>query len=227
MRPMLHHPRRFAQSGFTLVEMAIVLVIIGLLLGGVLKGQELIENARVKDVANMMNGITAAYNSYIDRYGRLPGDDGPLTGTGNIRARGGSWGVVTDAGDYDGVVEINMGDTFSTASGENIAFWQHLRAAGFIKGNPADTGANALPKSPWGGLVGVTNSNAQGRSQNTLLVCMQNVPGKAALALDRQLDDAAPHTGSVRATQGSNANPTSGVIYSYVESQTYTICKDI
>ena len=225
MRPMLHPPRRFAQSGFTLVEMAIVLVIVGLLLGGVLKGQELIENARVKEAANTLNGIAAAYISYIDRYGRIPGDDGPTAAA--LQARGGSWGVVSQAGDADGVIEINMGDTFSTASGENIAFWQHLRAAGFIKGNPADTGANALPKSPWGGLVGVTNSNAQGRSQNTLLVCMQNVPGKAALALDRQLDDAAPHTGSVRATQGSNANPTSGVIYSYVESQTYTICKDI
>jgi prepilin-type N-terminal cleavage/methylation domain-containing protein len=48
---------RKAQSGFTLVEIAIVLVIIGLLLGGVLKGQELIENGRVKNAANDMNGI--------------------------------------------------------------------------------------------------------------------------------------------------------------------------
>ena len=59
---------RKAQSGFTLVEIAIVLVIIGLLLGGVLKGQELIENGRVKNAANDMNGIVAAYNSYLDRY---------------------------------------------------------------------------------------------------------------------------------------------------------------
>ncbi len=69
--------RRRAQSGFTLVEIAIVLVIIGLLLGGVLKGQELIENGRVKNAAADMNGISAAYNSYLDRYRRLPGDDGP------------------------------------------------------------------------------------------------------------------------------------------------------
>ena len=72
--------RRRAQSGFTLVEIAIVLVIIGLLLGGVLKGQELIENGRVKSAAADMNGITAAYNSYLDRYRKLPGDDGPVGG---------------------------------------------------------------------------------------------------------------------------------------------------
>ena len=70
---------RQAQSGFTLVEIAIVLVIIGLLLGGVLKGQELIENGRVKNAANDMNGIVAAYNSYLDRYRKLPGDDGPMS----------------------------------------------------------------------------------------------------------------------------------------------------
>ena len=51
-----------AQSGFTLVEIAIVLVIIGLLLGGVLKGQEMIENARIKSIVNDMNGVSAAYN---------------------------------------------------------------------------------------------------------------------------------------------------------------------
>ena len=85
--------RRRAQSGFTLVEIAIVLVIIGLLLGGVLKGQELIENGRVKSAAADMNGISAAYNSYLDRYRRLPGDDGPTLAV--LTARGGSWTTIT------------------------------------------------------------------------------------------------------------------------------------
>ncbi|MBU4396477.1 MAG: prepilin-type N-terminal cleavage/methylation domain-containing protein, partial [Proteobacteria bacterium] len=56
------------QKGFTLVEIAIVLVIIGLLLGGVLKGQELIENSKVKNAVNDLNGITAAYYGYVDRF---------------------------------------------------------------------------------------------------------------------------------------------------------------
>ena len=62
------------QSGFTLVEIAIVLVIIGLLLGGILKGQELINSARVRNLADTTSGIQAAYYGFIDRYRRVPGD---------------------------------------------------------------------------------------------------------------------------------------------------------
>ncbi len=62
-----------AESGFTLVEIAIVLVIIGLLLGGILKGQEMITQAKIKNIINDFNGVTAAVNSYQDR---LP-CDGP------------------------------------------------------------------------------------------------------------------------------------------------------
>ena len=64
-----------AQRGFTLVEIAIVLVIIGLLLGGVLKGQEMITQARIKNIINDFNGITAAVYAYQDRYRALAGDD--------------------------------------------------------------------------------------------------------------------------------------------------------
>ena len=64
--------KRNAQKGFTLVEIAIVLVIIGLLLGGVLKGQELIENAKVKSIGKDMENMTAAYYSYQDRKGSYP-----------------------------------------------------------------------------------------------------------------------------------------------------------
>ncbi|WP_130538032.1 prepilin-type N-terminal cleavage/methylation domain-containing protein [Thiomicrorhabdus indica] len=62
------------QKGFTLVEIAIVLVIIGLLLGGVLKGQELIENSKVKSVTSDFENITAAYYAYRDRTGSYPDD---------------------------------------------------------------------------------------------------------------------------------------------------------
>jgi len=55
---------RRAQGGFTLVEIAIVLVIVGLLLAGVLKGQELIENSKIKNIAKDMDGITSAVLSY-------------------------------------------------------------------------------------------------------------------------------------------------------------------
>src|ERR1700716_2320879 len=64
-----------AQGGFTLVEIAIVLVIIGLLLGGILKGQEMITQAKIKNVSADFSGISAAYYGYQDRYRALPGDD--------------------------------------------------------------------------------------------------------------------------------------------------------
>ena len=63
------------QTGFTLVEIAIVLVIIGLLLGGILKGQEMITQAKIKNVVADFSGISAAYYGYQDRYKAIPGDD--------------------------------------------------------------------------------------------------------------------------------------------------------
>src|ERR1041385_5964966 len=61
--------------GFTLVEIAIVLVIVGLLLGGILKGQEMITQAKIKNVISDFSGISAAYHGYVDRYKKIPGDD--------------------------------------------------------------------------------------------------------------------------------------------------------
>lgn len=101
------------QKGFTLIEIAIVLVIIGLLVGGVLQGQELIENSRVKQAVKDMNGTAAAIFTYQDRYGRLPGDDGNAVA---LAARGTNWASVS-AGDANGLLQINANQTF-TGAGE-------------------------------------------------------------------------------------------------------------
>ena len=71
---LIARPRN-PQSGFTLVEIAIVLVIVGLLIGGVLKSQELILNAKLKKIERDRSGVTTAILSYQDRYRQLPGDD--------------------------------------------------------------------------------------------------------------------------------------------------------
>lgn len=61
-------------QGFTLVEVAIVLVIVGLMLAGVFKGQALIDSARVRSMANEVSGIRTAWYSFQERYRALPGD---------------------------------------------------------------------------------------------------------------------------------------------------------
>lgn len=216
------------QAGFTLVEIAIVLVIIGLLLGGVLKGTELIENSKVKRAVNELNGITAALYAYQDRYHRLPGDDGPNLAA--LTARGGPWSSITVAGNNNGVIVANAGATFNPAA-ESLAFWQHLKAAGFISGNPADTGVTALPRNAFGGLIGMTAVAVGAPATNQIsgrIVCLSQVPGKSAAAIDTQLDDSNGDTGKMRAflgTAGANTAPSNTALgAAYNETSEYTLC---
>lgn len=187
---------RSKQSGFTLVEIAIVLVIIGLLLGGVLKGQELINSAKIKNLVNDMNGVSTAVYGYQDRFKALPGDD--LTA-------GTRWTGTTSG---DGTTTISGAFNSATATDESRLFWQHLRLAGFIGG---DTNTNQ-PVNAVGGIMGVQsgagNQTVAALTQGLagLVVCQTNVLGRIAESLDNQLDDGKPNGGSVRAwTQTAGA----------------------
>ncbi|MES2245415.1 MAG: type II secretion system protein [Pseudomonadota bacterium] len=211
------------QAGFTLVEIAIVLVIVGLLLAGVLKGQELIESSRAKNLGKDMDAIAAGMISYTDRFKRTPGDDGPLA---TLTARGGNWATVTAFGNNDGILTITQANTFA-AGGETVAFFQHLKAAGFITGNPADAGVAALPRSAYNGLISV-GPGVTGMTGSS--VCASQVPGKAARALDTMLDDGVTDGGSFRATLGAvAANTAPGVAVlaatGYIDTNIYTVCK--
>lgn len=215
-----------AQAGFTLVEIAIVLVIIGLLLGGVLKGAELIENAKVRKAVNEFNGTAAAYYSYQDRFGRIPGDDGDLVA---LQARGGTWANITRSGNRSGTINAIVRSTF-TGGGEGDDFWAQLRAAGFLNGDATLIGREALPRNTFGGLMGITTQVING-SLNGLKVCMSQVPGKHAVSLDSQLDDGIGTSGKMRATlgtSGQNTNPaTTALANPYNEDQVYTVCLQI
>ena len=107
-------------KGFTLVEIAIVLVIIGLLLGGILKGQEMITQAKIKNVIADMSGVSAAMYGYLDRYRALPGDDGKAD----------RWTGATK-GDGNGVIV----GAWTEAGKESTYFWDHLRRSGFVSGS--------------------------------------------------------------------------------------------
>ena len=75
------------QAGSTLVEIAIVLLVVGLLLGGVMKGQALIDSARVKNLAQDLRSVPAMIHAYQDRFRALPGDDPALIRPPGSRAR--------------------------------------------------------------------------------------------------------------------------------------------
>lgn len=217
------------ESGFTLIEIAIVLVIIGLLLGGVLQGQQLIENSRVKNATNTFNGIAAGAFSYQDRYGRMPGDDGNGA-LANLTGRGGTWANIpaTAFGNSDGILTATAANTFAGA-GEGVFFFTHLRAAGFITGDPTTpVGTAALPTNAFGGLVGVTGQTIDG-TLSGVKICMSNVPGSAGIALDQQLDDGSSDTGRLRAFTDTTGNTAPGTTAAdsadnYSEDAAYTIC---
>lgn len=205
------------------MELAIVLVIIGLLLGGVLKGQEMIENGKIKNLENDMQGVTAAYYAYRDRYNALPGDD---LRAGTVGAVVGRWAAAT-SGNGDGTIGVasNWLQCGVATAGENCLFMQHLRLAGLLTGQPN----NADPINAYGGAIRVTHNTAAGLT--ALLVgpnlCMGNLPSKAAEAVDARFDDGNPGTGNVRAiVGGNNMDPSAGAApASYIDPNTYTVCK--
>ena len=229
MQPYKKSP---TESGFTLVEIAIVLVIIGLLLGGILKGQEMITQAKIKNLINDFNGVTVAVTSYQDRYRALPGDDG----SADTR-----WTVQAPAkGDGNGTVGGVYNDTTTapnTPNGESRLFWQHLRIAGFVPGQTVVPGALQQPLNAAGGMIGVESGTpgTNGIGFTSLIVCFSNLPEKVASAIDGQMDDSVPNTGQVRAQlQTGGANPPTGKDASaaatgYVETgvNQYLMCKNL
>ncbi len=181
------------QSGFTLVEIAIVLVIIGLLLGGVLKGQEMIESARIKSVVADMNGVATAFNTYQDRFRSRPGDE--LGTVMNARGWAGALG-----GDGNGVLAIAPAATFSN-TGEQAALWRALRGSGLAVGDPgAPVGAASLPRAGTGGLMGVS-IGAYGLTGPT--VCISGLTTKQAAGIDAAIDGIVTTAGAFGNQQGS------------------------
>lgn len=129
---------RPAQSGFSLVELSIVLVILGLLTGGILAGQSLIRAAELRSVTSEAQRNLTAIRTFQDKYLNLPGDIPNATAFWGIA--GGSGAdvtcrdtVSTDArtcnGDGNGVLQPN------NPVYEFYRFWQHLANAGLIEGN--------------------------------------------------------------------------------------------
>jgi prepilin-type N-terminal cleavage/methylation domain-containing protein len=210
------------QSGFTLVEIAIVLVIIGLLLGGVLKGQELINSAKVKNLANDFRVVPTYIYAFQDKFKALPGDD-----SGVVAHVSGSTLATTPAGvQGNGVINGNWNST--TATDEAALFWQHVRLSNLAAGPTVVTDADYYPKNAVGGRLGITSATAAqtvGGLSGTYLVCSAGILGKFAKQLDVQMDDGNTATGSMRTVADATATGGAAVATGTVDEATnYQVC---
>lgn len=133
------------KNGFTLIELSIVLVIIGLLAGGVLVGRDLIKSAQLRSVISDIDKFNAAANTFKLKYGCLPGDCRNATDFFGLFASCGAWNGIDDFGSNttcngngNGVVtQIYPGDPLAFNHwryDESTLFWHHLMRAGLING---------------------------------------------------------------------------------------------
>ena len=217
------------QSGFTLVEIAIVLVIIGLLLGGILKGQELINSAKVKNLAQDFKTVPLYIYGYQDRFKALPGDD--KNAVTNLATTPANAAVQNGLG--NGV--INGAWNSVTLADESVQFWLAVRMANFAPGS-TDFTTNllaSLPSNVDGGRIGITSNITGGTAPvsnmtGTYAFCSSGLLGKYAKQLDTTLDDGNTATGSVRVIANQSAPQTASVgaltTDLVLDANSYTVC---
>jgi prepilin-type N-terminal cleavage/methylation domain-containing protein len=181
--------------GFTLIEIAIVLVIVGLLLGGVLKGQELITSARVRNLITQQQGIKAAFFGFQDRYRALPGN----YASADVNMVCGA--IPCAKGDGNGRIDApNAGGTH-----EELIAWNHLSAAGFVNGSFTFTTGDAAPndtnspKNPYSIYMQLSYDNNYGSgtppNKHNVKTGGQ-IPVEIIAEVDRKIDDGQPYSGA-------------------------------
>ena len=166
---------RKSEAGFTLVEIAIVMVIIGLLIGGILKGQAMIQNAKVKRVVKQADELRAAVMTFYDKYGVYPGDENKAA----IPSGG-----ADNEGDGDGQIEV----------AEQYEVYNDLALAGLISGSY--NGTSDLPNHAFGDNVTLYWLDP---GPGTAKHCFRfyNLPAEVCLEIDAKYDDSVWNTGSI------------------------------
>jgi len=206
------------QLGFSLIELAIVLVIAGLLLAGVMRGQELIANAKVKSLASDFRNIPTYFYGYQDRFRSLPGDDH----SADVHVSG------TNASSNGQVQNglIQGGWNSSTNTDESFLLWQHLRLAGLATGATDTASTQYVPRNSEGGQLGVTSvadltAVSNGVFNTAHAMCSDAILGRYAQQLDTMMDDGVGNTGVMRIVV--NGTPSTGVA-APVAGTAYLVC---
>jgi prepilin-type N-terminal cleavage/methylation domain-containing protein len=215
------------QAGFTLIELAIVLVIIGLLLGGVLRGQELINSARVKNLTRDFQNIQVFLYGYQDRFRAIPGDDGNAA----ARLPGPPAAINAPAGNANNGL-INGQWNSANPADESFLFWQHVRLAGLAPG-PVDIGNPTFqPRNSNNGRIGIQSIGANftkiGDMQGAYAICSDLILGRDALQIDTTLDDGDTATGNIRVgTAGADGNSLATAVVTANQANQYTVCMSL
>ena len=181
--------------GVTLLDVALALVIASLLLVGVLRGSELIAGAQTKRIGLDVSHVTAAFLTYQDRYRSIAGDDASAAARWPGAKSGNGDGVLS--GHYDDPPPIEVSAlVVDQTQGESLNFWWHLRLAGLVTGPQSGAGAATPPTHALGGRMG---SQQGAFGLRGLVLCLDGIEQQIASALDRQIDDGQPGSGSLRA----------------------------
>ncbi|MDB5905564.1 MAG: hypothetical protein JWM26_4442 [Betaproteobacteria bacterium] len=192
-------------SGFTIIEIVIVLVVIGLLLGAALKGQELITGARVRSLLQRQDEIKTAYYGFVDRYHARPGDYAQASATISGVAAG---PCGTPAADGNG----NGNQQIETTGAEKTLVWEHLAKSGFLNGSytcaltvsPATSPYNAYGEP----LELVHDAQHAGVAQSRHnLKTGAKVPSNLLGEMDRKIDDGDATRGTFRAMLSPSITP--------------------
>lgn len=192
--------RAAACIGFTLIELAVVLMVSSLLMVATIKGQGLVDIAKEKRLESDFRTIPSMLNTYQDRFRALPGDDpnvnGHLAVTGSYD------------GDGDGIINGNWFDDGATSDSAKI--WRHLYKAGLLSDSSFATAVDVAPRNILGYRIGIQGGDASrspivdssGRGmKGSYIICSSGIPGNLAQQLDVSLDDGNPSTGAMMVAQ--------------------------
>jgi prepilin-type N-terminal cleavage/methylation domain-containing protein len=209
--------------GFTLVEISLVMIIIGLLIGGIFGGMAMIENMQVNSTIQFMKNVESAAIKFNDAYGTLPGDlrdpSVVLPGCTSVPCS------VTSAQNGDRkLVSLDDWSAAINLTNERFVFWHQLSAAGMITGipnmnslvfgegqpnSPLDTGARIVYFSNMSLLRhGIALTNVPSIGFGGITADDLIIKGTIAKRLDDKLDDGVTTVGRLRSWNVSPVNST-------------------